>query len=26
LHASPADIYLFDGVGDHIFPNGARPR
>jgi multiple sugar transport system ATP-binding protein len=23
LNASPADIYLFDGIGDRIFPNGA---
>ena len=22
LNASPADIYLFDGAGSRIFPNG----
>ena len=26
LNASPADIYLFDGAGDRIFPNGAAFR
>jgi multiple sugar transport system ATP-binding protein len=26
LSASPADIYLFDGIGDRIFPNEAGPR
>ena len=26
LNASPADIYLFDGIGDRIFPNDAGPR
>jgi ABC-type sugar transport system ATPase subunit len=26
LHASPADIYLFDGIGDRIFPNDRRVR
>jgi multiple sugar transport system ATP-binding protein len=25
LNAAPADIYLFDGIGDRIFPNGAGP-
>jgi len=25
LIASPADIYLFDGIGDRIFPNDAGP-
>jgi ABC-type sugar transport system ATPase subunit len=25
LNASPADIYLFDGIGDRIFPNDAGP-
>jgi multiple sugar transport system ATP-binding protein len=24
LNVSPADIYLFDGIGDRIFPNGPR--
>jgi ABC-type sugar transport system ATPase subunit len=26
LNASPADIYLFDGIGDRIFPNDVGPR
>jgi multiple sugar transport system ATP-binding protein len=26
LKASPADIYLFDGIGDRIFPNDVGPR